>query len=95
MDQTDVEKLKQAYDLINDVRGHVDCEYCRKHIDTILMMIEDAVDIIKFNVLYKDDPKAIEKLRELLKDEAIMRFIAVASKIFMIGRVVRYGRRAD
>ncbi len=90
MDDNDVQKLRDAYRLIKEVRDKVDCKYCQSHMDIILMMIEDATDITKFNVLYGDDKEAIDKIRQLLQDEAIMRFIAIASRVMSLSRKVKY-----
>ncbi|MGC8581950.1 MAG: hypothetical protein ACP5MW_06415 [Thermoplasmata archaeon] len=86
----DVDKLKQARKLIEEVARNVDCNYCRSHLEIIMNMIDDATDITKFNLLYENDEEALERLRKLLTEESTLRILAVASKIVGFFRKLKY-----
>lgn len=88
----DVADLKRARDLVLKVAGRVDCGYCRSHLNITADMIADATDITKFNLLYANDERALEKMREMLQDEATLRLLALASKVVGLFRRVKYAR---
>ncbi len=86
----DVDKLKQARRLIEEVARNVDCKYCRSHLEIIMNMIDDATDITKFNLLYESDEQALERLRKLLTEESTLRLLATASKVVGFIRNLKY-----
>jgi hypothetical protein len=85
----DIEKLKQARKLVEEVSKNVDCSYCRSHLEIIMDLIDDATDIARFNLLYSNDEEALERLRKMLTEEATLRLLAIASKIVGFFRRIR------
>jgi len=79
--EQDIDKLKQAKQLVNEVKQHIDCHYCQSHMDILIDMMDDVIDISKFNLLYSDDDKALNNLRHMLTDESTLRLLSIASKI--------------
>lgn len=89
--QDDINTLVQARNMIDKVIPHVDCPYCRSHIETISDLIGDVTDISRLNLLYDEDPEALEKLRNMIQSENLLRLMAVGSK--MIGWTRRFRHR--
>lgn len=78
--EQDIPKLKQAKQLISEVAQNIDCPYCKSHLEYIENLLDDAIDITKFNLLYSDDEKALQNLRKILTEESTLRLLAIASK---------------
>jgi len=89
MDNSDLEKLDKAVSLIREVRAKVDCHYCQSHIDMIINLIEDVRDITWFNTLYANDQIALDRLRDIIQSEGMLRILAIGSKIVGVTRKVR------
>jgi len=89
----DVQKLKQAKELILDVAKRVDCNYCKSHLFLIADLIDDATDITKFNLLYENDEKALENLRKILTEETTLRILSLASKIVGFFRLFKLRKK--
>ncbi|MEM3264569.1 MAG: hypothetical protein QXH07_01270 [Thermoplasmata archaeon] len=91
----DIPKLVQAKQLISEVSQNIDCHYCKTHLEYIENLIDDAIDISKFNLLYSDDEKALENLRKILTEESTLRLLAIASKIVGIFRKIKTQIRGE
>ncbi len=85
----DIQKLKQARNIINSVKEHIDCHYCQSHMDILANMMDDVIDISKFNLLYSDD-RALENLRKMLTHESTLRLLSVASRLVGFFRRIKY-----
>jgi len=92
LSERDIQDLRQARELVMGVASRVDCGYCRSHLEVTADMISDAIDITKFNLLYADDEKALQKMRQMLQDEATLRLLALASRVVGMFRRVTHGR---
>lgn len=86
---TDIEKLKKARQLVDEVSSHVDCQYCKSHMIVISDMIEDVADISRLNLLYGDDPAGLDRLRDMIQSENMLRVMAMGSKLIGIARRIR------
>lgn len=91
--EEDIAKLRMAKNLILEVRDNIDCNYCRKHVDITLDMISDMMDITRLNLLYNDDPASLDKLREMIQSESMLRILAMGSRVMGLSRRLRHIRR--
>jgi len=89
MQKEDIAKLNEAKRLVLEVKQNIDCEYCQSHMDIIANMIDDAIDITKFNLLYSNDPDALQNLRKMLTEESTLRLLAIASKVVGFFRYIK------
>ncbi|MEM0099316.1 MAG: hypothetical protein QXN11_05790 [Thermoplasmata archaeon] len=89
IDENDINKLKQARQLIMEVIPKIDCHYCQSHLEYIINLLDDAIDISKFNILYADDAEALQNLRKILTEESTLRLLAIASKIVGFFRKIK------
>ncbi|MEM3334183.1 MAG: hypothetical protein QW745_08300 [Thermoplasmata archaeon] len=81
INENDINKLRQAKQLISEVIPKIDCHYCQSHLEYIVNLLDDAIDISKFNILYANDEQALQNLRKILTEESTLRLLAIASKI--------------
>jgi len=88
LNDTDINKLKQAAELISEVADNIDCEVCKAHVDTTINMINDLEDITKLQVAYNGDPEAINKLMEMVQDEGTLRILALGSRLLVFYRKI-------
>lgn len=88
MDNSDVEKLNTAIELVQSVRDKVDCHYCQSHVDIAIGLLRDIRDITEFNTLYKDDKEALDRLRALIQSENMLRILAMGSRLVGISRKI-------
>jgi len=89
MQKEDIAKLNEAKRLVLEVKQNIDCEYCQSHMDIIANMIDDAIDITNFNLLYSNDPEALQNLRKMLTEESTLRLLAIASKVVGFFRYIK------
>ncbi|MEM0299116.1 MAG: hypothetical protein QW124_06705 [Thermoplasmata archaeon] len=89
IDEKDVNKLKQARQLVMEVIPKIECHYCQSHLEYIVNLLDDAIDISKFNMLYMDDERALQNLRKILTEESTLRLLAIASKIVGFFRKIK------
>jgi hypothetical protein len=86
IDDMDVKALKDSKRIIENVSKKIDCHYCREHVDLVLDLLDDIIDISKFNTLYKDDPEALNRYRQIMQSESMLRIMAIGSKIIGLKR---------
>jgi len=86
IDDMDVKALKDAKRIIQAVSDKIDCHYCREHVNLVLNLMDDIIDISKFNTLYTDDPDALNRYRQIVQSESMLRIMAIGSKIVGLQR---------
>lgn len=89
IDENDIKELKDVSGRIAKIRDKIDCHYCREHMDVILNLLSDATDISKFNMLYSRDPDALNRLRDAIQSERMLRVLAFGSKMVGVARKIR------
>lgn len=87
---SDVHELRTARDMISSVTAKIDCPYCRHHMDLILSLLDDSIDISRFNTLYRDDPAALQRYREIMQSERMLRLMAQGSRLVGMFRRIRH-----
>ena len=88
LSQDDIDKLKKASELLSDVSQRIDCDVCRSHVDVAISMVDDLTDISKLQIAYRSDPKALDRLTELIQDERTLRILAIGSKFLALYRKI-------
>jgi len=86
--------IRIARDLINSVKGDIDCSMCREDVELLAGYAEDVSYVTKFNLLMAHNPDMIKRLRELLQSRYYMRIISIGAHLtILLHRIARSIRR--
>lgn len=87
--QDDITLITRIKQDIDTVAGHIDCHYCRDHMELINSLLQDVMDISMFNLLYQDNPDMLQRYRDIIQSERMLRVLSMGSKVVGIIRKIR------
>ena len=67
----------------------IDCPYCRGHLQLVINLLDDVIPISRFNTLYEQDPEALERYRELIQKEYMLRALSIGASLVGLSRRIR------
>jgi hypothetical protein len=82
--------IRIARDLINSVKGDIDCSMCREDVELLAGYAEDVSYVTKFNLLMAHNPDMIKRLRELLESRYYIRVISIAARVTVFFHRIRH-----